>query len=194
MPHATAAAAATSSTRPTLHHQHTGISCDYCCGDQNLQGNRFKCQTCDNFDLCQSCFENHNHDRRHVFVLIASEGATPISLAKPHNADSQAANASREPQRYSSDVHHETFTAGFLFPAIYAACPRNAERSGRPGCHTALPYGVKHKFLVVINFVVAPEPASAPAYGICVERVGYVQHEFDGTSTLDPDTVCATKF
>ena len=118
MPKATIAAAANTSSLPT----HTGISCDSC-GTVHLQGNRFKCQTCDDFDLCQSCFANHTHDRSHAFALIAAAGSTPILLAKPQNADLQTATASplrasapREPQNYSSAVRHQTFTAASPIP------------------------------------------------------------------------------
>ncbi|KAI2490581.1 NBR1-like protein [Fragilaria crotonensis] len=105
-----------SSSSSFMRPRHTGISCDSC-GDQNMQGNRFKCQTCDEFDLCQSCFDDNIHDGSHAFALIVKEGATPIFLAKPQNAVSQAATSSplqanppRQPQYYPSDVRHQTFT------------------------------------------------------------------------------------
>ncbi|XP_074029211.1 E3 ubiquitin-protein ligase HERC2 [Leptinotarsa decemlineata] len=47
---------------------HEGISCSSCCM-MPIRGPRFKCKTCENFDLCDNCFyTKRNH--RHSFVRI----------------------------------------------------------------------------------------------------------------------------
>ena len=68
--------------------QHTGVSCDSC-GDIPIPSNRFKCQECANFDLCQKCYSKSTHDRSHAFALIAKEGATPILLASPASSSTE---------------------------------------------------------------------------------------------------------
>ncbi|CAG8481049.1 10357_t:CDS:10 [Ambispora leptoticha] len=58
-----------SSTEPVVHH---GIICDCC--HQTIQGMRWKCQTCPNFDLCQVCKSKapsvHRHPSSHNFRPI----------------------------------------------------------------------------------------------------------------------------
>ncbi|KAJ8608202.1 hypothetical protein MRB53_039800 [Persea americana] len=46
--------------------KHLTIACDGC--DEMIQGPRFMCATCDDFDLCQGCYTNHSHPAEHVFI------------------------------------------------------------------------------------------------------------------------------
>lgn len=46
---------------------HRRVCCDGC-GMKPIIGNRYKCTVCPNFDFCQNCKENRNHD--HSFNLI----------------------------------------------------------------------------------------------------------------------------
>ena len=40
---------------------HFGITCDEC-GVYGIKGRRYKCLVCPNYDLCESCESNLNHD------------------------------------------------------------------------------------------------------------------------------------
>jgi len=48
---------------------HPGINCDNC-GQSPIQGNRFKCTVCPDYDLCQSCEEKNVHD--HILMKMRS--------------------------------------------------------------------------------------------------------------------------
>jgi hypothetical protein len=49
---------------------HKGIACDKC-GKENFTGKRYKCATCTNYDLCESCFPSPKfHPNNHYFILV----------------------------------------------------------------------------------------------------------------------------
>lgn len=50
---------------------HESIHCNIC-NKNNIQGVRYKCLFCNDFDLCQDCEVNsvNNHDNSHVFLKI----------------------------------------------------------------------------------------------------------------------------
>ena len=48
---------------------HKGISCSNC-GMKEIIGVRYKCTTCPNFNLCENCEENIDHDDNHVLLKI----------------------------------------------------------------------------------------------------------------------------
>ncbi|KAJ8962033.1 hypothetical protein NQ314_005815 [Rhamnusium bicolor] len=55
---------------------HEGVTCNGCCVTP-IRGPRFKCKTCDNFDLCDNCFyTRRNH--RHSFVRIHEPGSPEV--------------------------------------------------------------------------------------------------------------------
>jgi len=51
---------------PTLH---VGVTCDGCTGI--VKGMRYKCITCQDYDLCESCESKHTHDE-HPMIRIVS--------------------------------------------------------------------------------------------------------------------------
>ncbi|CAF1317538.1 unnamed protein product [Adineta ricciae] len=55
---------------------HAGVSCDSC-AKTNFSGRRYKCLSCDNYDLCGACYdtdsESHNHLRSHPMQCILSK-------------------------------------------------------------------------------------------------------------------------
>jgi len=56
---------------------HKGIKCNQC-GKNNIIGIRYKCSTCPNYNLCESCEEDSTHDEDHIFVKIRE----PVSAEK----------------------------------------------------------------------------------------------------------------
>ena len=48
---------------------HKGIKCDEC-GIKDIKGVRYKCTTCLNYNLCEKCEENTEHDENHIFIKI----------------------------------------------------------------------------------------------------------------------------
>ena len=56
---------------------HKGIKCNQC-GKTNIIGIRYKCSTCPNYNLCESCEEDSTHDEDHIFVKIHE----PVSAEK----------------------------------------------------------------------------------------------------------------
>ena len=48
---------------------HKGISCSNC-GMKEIVGIRYKCTICPNFNLCENCEENIDHDDNHVLLKI----------------------------------------------------------------------------------------------------------------------------
>lgn len=53
---------------------HENISCNNC-GAVNIQGPRFKCSVCSNFDFCESCEKSTPHE--HPFIKIRSPEMAP---------------------------------------------------------------------------------------------------------------------
>ena len=48
---------------------HNGIKCNLC-GTNNIRGIRYKCSICDNYNLCEKCEENSNHDEDHILLKL----------------------------------------------------------------------------------------------------------------------------
>ncbi|KIJ42068.1 hypothetical protein M422DRAFT_780073 [Sphaerobolus stellatus SS14] len=57
---------------------HREVVCDVC-GWQHIEGVRYKCNVCDNYDLCESCYANNRH-MSHTFMGIDRQGARPMQL------------------------------------------------------------------------------------------------------------------
>ncbi|XP_045163299.2 E3 ubiquitin-protein ligase mib1-like isoform X1 [Mercenaria mercenaria] len=67
--------------------RHTGITCDVC-QETPIIGFRWKCSSCDDYDLCTPCYMSGKHDISHSFLRMDVEniGAVPVSprrYAKP---------------------------------------------------------------------------------------------------------------
>ena len=48
---------------------HKGIKCNNC-GKENIEGIRYKCINCPDFNLCEKCEENFEHIVNHIFLKI----------------------------------------------------------------------------------------------------------------------------
>jgi hypothetical protein len=64
-----------SSQKPKIVHNH--ITCDEC-GKKNIEGIRYKCAVCADFDLCEKCEVTSTHD--HPFLKIKHPGQTPFKI------------------------------------------------------------------------------------------------------------------
>lgn len=54
-------------THVAVHHPN--IVCD-ACRKSDIEGMRFKCLKCMDFDLCTNCYMNSKHEMNHKFVLL----------------------------------------------------------------------------------------------------------------------------
>ncbi|RHZ77387.1 hypothetical protein Glove_180g23 [Diversispora epigaea] len=79
---------------------HPGIRCDGC--GKSINGVRFKCGNCADFDFCGNCeaSPNNKHDPNHVFIKFKRPVPSPISSTKPllHNFYSRP-----EPKNYQKE-------------------------------------------------------------------------------------------
>ncbi|XP_078115961.1 E3 ubiquitin-protein ligase HERC2 isoform X3 [Sander vitreus] len=71
---------------------HPGVRCDGC-QMFPINGPRFKCRNCDDFDFCENCFKTRKHNTRHSFGRINEPGQSPAfcgrsgkQLKKHHNS------------------------------------------------------------------------------------------------------------
>jgi hypothetical protein len=64
----------------TINHN---VTCDRC-HERNFVGRRFKCQMCNDFDLCQKCYENMDHVKDHTFHMF---GNKPIKRKIPSDPE-----------------------------------------------------------------------------------------------------------
>ncbi|XP_018562377.1 E3 ubiquitin-protein ligase HERC2 isoform X2 [Anoplophora glabripennis] len=60
---------------------HEGVTCNSCCVTP-IRGPRFKCKTCENFDLCDNCFYT-KRSHRHSFVRVHEPGSPEIYAGRP---------------------------------------------------------------------------------------------------------------
>nr|XP_014343905.1 PREDICTED: E3 ubiquitin-protein ligase HERC2 [Latimeria chalumnae] len=56
---------------------HPGVTCDGC-QMFPINGPRFKCRNCDDFDFCENCFKTRKHNARHNFGRINEPGQSPV--------------------------------------------------------------------------------------------------------------------
>ena len=63
---------------------HKGISCSNC-GMKDIVGIRYKCTTCKNFNLCENCEENIDHDDNHVMLKIKEPISSEENLEQKIN-------------------------------------------------------------------------------------------------------------
>jgi len=58
---------------------HVGVSCDGC-GVSPIEGVRYKCQVCDNYDLCEKCEAKNEHPATHILL----KAKQPLNQRSPH--------------------------------------------------------------------------------------------------------------
>lgn len=55
-----------------IKHCHFGTQCNGC-GKTDIEGKRYKCNTCGNFDFCDSCYATKADLHKHKFTMISSQ-------------------------------------------------------------------------------------------------------------------------
>lgn len=94
---------------------HYGVTCNYCLR-LNIQGRRYKCETCLNFDLCEECYNHHymtqyeEDKRRNTYNLIkrspSHDGIDEIPVEINGNF-SLKTDLSKENSKNSCFLHEE---------------------------------------------------------------------------------------
>ncbi|KAJ1642376.1 hypothetical protein LPJ64_005775 [Coemansia asiatica] len=56
---------------------HSGVVCDFC--DQPIAGVRYKCGNCIDYDLCERCEANNDHNKDHLFIKIRRHIRAPVN-------------------------------------------------------------------------------------------------------------------
>lgn len=59
--------------------QHGSVRCD-ACSESPIQGARFTCMNCRDYDLCRSCYVSEKHILTHTFQRIDRNGSQPVTL------------------------------------------------------------------------------------------------------------------
>ena len=85
---------------------HRGICCNKC-GKENIQGIRYKCVQCMNYNLCENCENNYIHDMKHIMVKIRFPTNDDSELNPKINRNisykNQDMNYSLEPKKFNLD-------------------------------------------------------------------------------------------
>lgn len=61
---------------------HPGIMCEHC-ELEPVRGPRLKCRVCDDFNLCQQCFNSSLTGHRHPFSWISQPGGAAVYAGRP---------------------------------------------------------------------------------------------------------------
>ena len=89
---------------------HKGIRCNRC-GKENIQGIRYKCVQCMNYNLCENCENNYIHDMKHIMVKIRFPTNDDNELNSKINRNisykNQDMNYSLEPKKFSLDINSD---------------------------------------------------------------------------------------
>ncbi|BFZ22874.1 hypothetical protein BsWGS_25913 [Bradybaena similaris] len=76
----------------TVGIKHTNIICD-ACRTQGVQGMRWKCTKCHDFDLCTLCYMNDKHDVSHSFLRFDTPSSKGVKVPKRVNSQGQKCQA-----------------------------------------------------------------------------------------------------
>ena len=108
---------------------HKNIICD-ACNRRNIQGVRYKCAECRDFDLCEDC-EAAGHHSQHVFLKVK----VPQGIDIVHSARTNVQEEQKEPVEIPIDVPH--MDLGKIMGAINKACPKQGSGE-KPNIHSMM--------------------------------------------------------
>jgi hypothetical protein len=148
-------APSTPSRGPAVHFN---VTCDGC-GTYPISGTRYKCQQCDDYDLCSGCKRNGVHAvTNHAFTTIGSDGVAP----SPAPASPMAAllSASMRPTYLMDMIVDKVKSAHQAVKSSVSSSPAPApapfQSPSKP-----VPFSIPSSPAVVAS--PAPSPAPAPA-------------------------------
>ena len=98
---------------------HSNIQCDNCMS-HGIRGARYRCITVHDYDLCEFCFYNGNHDMDTmlVFERIASPGATPETLGGA-GSSSSSAESSHQDEDNDNSSNNKKRSYGDMIQQVY---------------------------------------------------------------------------
>ena len=92
---------------------HKGIKCNKC-GKNNLEGIRYKCAQCSDFNLCETCENNYNHNIKHIMVKIRYPAKNENELKSKINRNisykNQDMNYDLEPKEFKLEKDVDTYS------------------------------------------------------------------------------------
>ncbi|CAL1541883.1 unnamed protein product [Lymnaea stagnalis] len=72
--------------------KHSSVSCDSC-SESGIEGIRWKCDVCDNYDLCTECYMRDKHDTSHAFLRIDNGNSAQVRVPKRCESQGQKRKA-----------------------------------------------------------------------------------------------------
>ena len=92
---------------------HKGIKCNKC-GKNNLEGIRYKCAQCPDFNLCETCENNYNHNIKHIMVKMRYPAKNENELKSKINRNisykNQDMNYDLEPKEFKLEKDVDTYS------------------------------------------------------------------------------------
>ena len=108
-------------TKKTIHK---GIVCNKC-GKINLEGIRYKCAQCPNFNLCEKCEDNFNHNIKHIMVKMRYPAKDESELVSRINRNisykNKDMNYNLEPKEFKMEKEEDNCTFQISLKNIGAA-------------------------------------------------------------------------
>jgi len=86
--------------RPVKAVVHGRVYCNLC-NEYPIRGNRYKCATCLDYDMCENCMKLDKHPRDHPLIMLRVPMSLPRQLA-PLTAISAVPEASERPKQLST--------------------------------------------------------------------------------------------
>ena len=103
---------------------HKGIVCNKC-GKKNIEGIRYKCAQCPNFNLCEICEDNFNHNIKHIMIKMRYPAKNENELVSRINRNisykNKDMNYNLEPKEFKMEKDEDNWTFQINLKNIGAA-------------------------------------------------------------------------
>ena len=103
---------------------HKGIVCSKC-GKINIEGIRYKCTQCPNFNLCEICEDNFNHNIKHIMIKMRYPAKNESELVSRINRNisykNKDMNYNLEPKEFKMEKNEDNWTFQINLKNIGAA-------------------------------------------------------------------------